>query len=130
MGGVALRDGAVSPDLPRLQLTVGIVLLFVHALSWYRGQFESQRSEVRVMEQLAHTDLLTNLPNRRGMYPAVEALIGSGGAAMLLDLDYFKRVNDEFGHQVGTRCWRGRRGCWRRSCRRGAGWGAGAARSS
>lgn len=99
--GVALRGGEVSPDLPRLQLTVGIVLLFVHALSWYRGQFESQRSAVRLMEQLAYTDLLTNLPNRRGMYPAVEALIASGGAAMLLDLDHFKRVNDEYGHQVG-----------------------------
>ncbi|NTY00939.1 GGDEF domain-containing protein [Deinococcus sp. JMULE3] len=99
--GVALRGGGVSPDLPRLQLTVGIVLLFTHALSWYRGQFAAQQSEVRVMARLAFTDLLTDLPNRRGMYPAVEALIGSGGAAMLLDLDHFKRVNDAFGHQVG-----------------------------
>ncbi|WP_155298639.1 GGDEF domain-containing protein [Deinococcus kurensis] len=99
--GVALRGSVVSPDLPRLQLTVGIVLLFVHALSWYRGQFEAQRSAVRVMQRLAHTDLLTNLPNRRGMYPAVEALLASGGGALLLDLDHFKRVNDTFGHQVG-----------------------------
>ncbi|WP_189068956.1 GGDEF domain-containing protein [Deinococcus radiotolerans] len=99
--GLALGGGAVSADLPRVQLTVGIVLLFVHALSWYRGQFEAQRSEVRVMAQLAHTDLLTNLPNRRGMYPAVQELLTSGGAALLLDLDHFKRVNDTFGHQVG-----------------------------
>ncbi|GGS05035.1 hypothetical protein GCM10008960_34460 [Deinococcus sedimenti] len=99
--GLALNGGPVSADLPRVQLTLGIVLLFVHALSWYRGQFEAQRSAVEVMERLAHTDLLTNLPNRRGMYPAVEELLTSGGAALLLDLDHFKRVNDTFGHQVG-----------------------------
>lgn len=103
LGGLLLTDQPVSADLVRVQLTAGITLVFVHALSWYRGQFEAQRTRLLLAQQLAYTDQLTGLPNRRGLYPAVEALLtpGAGGAVLLLDLDHFKRVNDQHGHQVG-----------------------------
>ncbi|MCD0160415.1 GGDEF domain-containing protein [Deinococcus sp. 6YEL10] len=103
LGGLLLTAQPVSAELVRVQLTAGITLVFVHALSWYRGQFEAQRARLHLAQQLAHTDQLTGLPNRRGLYPAVETLLtpGEGGAVLLLDLDHFKRVNDQYGHQAG-----------------------------
>jgi two-component system, cell cycle response regulator len=61
----------------------------------------------RLLEELAMTDSLTTLPNRR----AVEAWAGrqlSGAArhgftlwAVLMDIDHFKSVNDTYGHEAG-----------------------------
>ncbi len=55
------------------------------------------------------TDVLTGLPNSRALYAAVEREIARAtrtGAALslvVLDLDEFKPVNDEHGHQAGDR---------------------------
>lgn len=51
---------------------------------------------------LARTDELTGLPNRRRFIAALDELkISTGGALLLLDLDGFKPINDQFGHEVG-----------------------------
>lgn len=54
-------------------------------------------------EEQAFTDTLTGLQNRRGMDAMLEQLAHSGCpfGLMHLDLDYFKQVNDTFGHQAG-----------------------------
>jgi diguanylate cyclase (GGDEF)-like protein len=52
-------------------------------------------------------DVLTGLPNRRGMQPRFEelradaAVSGSSLALLLCDLDSFKAINDGHGHQRG-----------------------------
>jgi two-component system, cell cycle response regulator len=61
----------------------------------------------RLLEELALTDSLTGLPNRR----AIEAWSSrqlSGAARhgfsfwmVLIDLDHFKRINDTYGHEAG-----------------------------
>ncbi|ATB68592.1 putative signaling protein [Sulfurospirillum diekertiae] len=59
------------------------------------------------MEHLAFYDPLTDLPNRRLLMDRIERAIVSAkryqtfGAIFFLDLDYFKRINDELGHDVG-----------------------------
>jgi diguanylate cyclase (GGDEF)-like protein len=58
-------------------------------------------------ERDAHTDALTELPNRRGLTrdisevfaPAVDA--GTPLTVVMLDVDHFKRFNDQFGHKTG-----------------------------
>jgi diguanylate cyclase (GGDEF)-like protein len=58
-------------------------------------------------EKLASTDSLTGLTNRRRfMELAAQELLrarryGSSLALILIDLDHFKRINDEHGHLVG-----------------------------
>lgn len=57
---------------------------------------------------LAHTDPLTGLANRRALDTRIEALLAKGPGAppfrlALLDLDGFKPVNDRYGHATGDR---------------------------
>jgi two-component system cell cycle response regulator len=57
--------------------------------------------------ELAVTDPLTGLHNRRYMFGQLDALCqraakgGAPVAALLLDIDHFKKINDSFGHDVG-----------------------------
>jgi|SRR5579859_489861 len=61
----------------------------------------------RLLEQLALTDSLTNLPNRRAIEEwATRQLSGAAryGFAfwvVVADLDHFKNVNDGYGHEAG-----------------------------
>jgi diguanylate cyclase (GGDEF)-like protein len=57
--------------------------------------------------EASQTDFLTKLPNRRHGYTFLEHALSfphTGGARLsvaLIDLDYFKLVNDRFGHDAG-----------------------------
>jgi two-component system cell cycle response regulator len=58
--------------------------------------------------ELAVTDQLTGLHNRRYMTGQLDALVsravrGGGDAvsALMIDIDFFKKINDGFGHDVG-----------------------------
>src|SRR5688572_18193122 len=58
------------------------------------------------LEQRARLDALTSVLNRRHFIESGEALVqrmrlGQHLAACFLDLDHFKRVNDEGGHRIG-----------------------------
>jgi diguanylate cyclase (GGDEF)-like protein/PAS domain S-box-containing protein len=56
---------------------------------------------------LAHHDALTELPNRRYFKEQVDRAlhrlsVANGALALLfVDLDHFKNINDEYGHEVG-----------------------------
>lgn len=70
-------------------------------------ELNNRRALARHMEQLAHYDSLTGLPNRLLLFDrAAQSLAqakrdGRRVALMYLDLDGFKRVNDALGHQAG-----------------------------
>ncbi|HEY6544782.1 MAG TPA: diguanylate cyclase [Dokdonella sp.] len=63
-----------------------------------------QRRMNRLLYLASHTDPLTGLANRREMARHLRQLSvdGQGAAAVLLiDIDLFKRINDEHGHEAG-----------------------------
>jgi len=61
----------------------------------------------RLLEQLALTDALTNLPNRRAIEDwavrqlSAAARYGFEFWIVMMDLDHFKSVNDTYGHEAG-----------------------------
>ncbi len=63
-----------------------------------------EASSLADSHQLARTDELTGLGNRRSFYDTAQqqlAISNSRGALLLLDLDRFKEVNDSLGHHAG-----------------------------
>ncbi len=90
------------------QLTIGMIIIislsFVLASSFIN--LRHQRDE---MTRLASTDPLTGVANRRRFMQALEedhARALSDGTALsllLIDIDYFKRINDAWGHPTGDR---------------------------
>ncbi|MGH7356271.1 MAG: diguanylate cyclase [Candidatus Rokuibacteriota bacterium] len=57
-------------------------------------------SFIETSHGLAYTDELTGLPARRGLNETLAGLTGSFTIAMV-DIDHFKRFNDQYGHDVG-----------------------------
>jgi diguanylate cyclase len=55
---------------------------------------------LKAMVDLAHRDDVTGSPNRRSVMAAVEQCVGPFAVA-LLDIDHFKKINDQFGHAAG-----------------------------
>lgn len=66
---------------------------------WYQ---ERLRSDLDRSLELAVTDALTGLRNRRYVCRHLEGILrGSDAAVMLLDVDRFKTINDTHGHAAG-----------------------------
>lgn len=95
-----LATGRVVAIPTRFRDEIGILLRMIdHTLR----SFQRERAS---LEELAVEDPLTRLPNRRGAIERMNALCawpsdGSIATLALLDLDHFKRINDEFGHPGG-----------------------------
>jgi diguanylate cyclase (GGDEF)-like protein/PAS domain S-box-containing protein len=67
----------------------------------------ASRLHERNLHALAHTDTLTELPNRRHFENALNAATEKAAssdrytALLYLDVDYFKQINDRYGHSMG-----------------------------
>jgi diguanylate cyclase (GGDEF)-like protein len=78
---------------------------------WLRGEYERRLWEMRDLkdrfQQEACMDQLTGLPNRHRFEAQLRKEIkrarrrGEGLTVVFLDLDDFKRVNDDHGHRIG-----------------------------
>ena len=121
----AIRQHGQVHDFPgRMRRKDGAIIdisISTHALFDEQGQYagvegiwrditERKRME-RELERLATYDTLTGLLNRRCIIEQLEQALkwcthGRASrplAVLLLDLDHFKRINDNHGHAVGDR---------------------------
>ncbi|RII76543.1 sensor domain-containing diguanylate cyclase [Pseudomonas monteilii] len=73
------------------------------------------------LDRDAQTDPLTGLGNRRSLELSLSLLEAEGRAfaAIVLDIDHFKQVNDSHGHEVGDQVLRQLAELMRRCCREG-----------
>ena len=81
----------------------------VRALLARKAQGDRLRDTVRSGLQAAVTDQLTGLYNRRYALPHLARMAerarsnGRDFTVMVLDIDHFKRINDQHGHAIGDR---------------------------
>ncbi len=88
-----------------------IILLFIlHSVLLIVLEHQRNRRQAKSLEDQAYRDLLTGIGNRRSGLIALkkaylESRKGSGaGVISIFDIDYFKHINDTFGHDAGDRC--------------------------
>jgi len=105
VGPVYALNPLVLDILGGANLVVGFtfVCLIVHFLS------QATRHAQQRVEELARTDFLTGLHNRRSMIEKLDSCRadyernGTPFGIIIGDLDDFKRVNDRYGHEAGDR---------------------------
>jgi diguanylate cyclase (GGDEF)-like protein/PAS domain S-box-containing protein len=71
-----------------------------HVITRLRAQ-GALRNEALRMAELASTDRLTGLKNRREFDRILGTMPRQSFAILAIDVDHLKRVNDEFGHEAG-----------------------------
>jgi len=100
---------------PGGQIGLALIVLLLAVLSWILAQLQVQKAAARVerarhtleMERQAHTDVLTGAFNRRHFYLFGERELSRARriedplSLLMLDIDHFKRINDEYGHDIG-----------------------------
>lgn len=78
-----------------------------HDLSEARAEIQTQRGQLETYMEQALTDSLTGLANRRSFDQELSRRVshqhrqGPPLSLLLVDVDHFKRFNDEHGHQAG-----------------------------
>ena len=107
-----VAEGTPQPPLPELTPPLEELKQEVLDLAQdYKGQhgrllerLDSARQQIFF---LSNHDALTGLPNRKAFEERLESSIataktqGSTHAVLYIDLDYFHRINDSFGHLAG-----------------------------
>jgi diguanylate cyclase (GGDEF)-like protein len=72
-----------------------------------QDEMEHHLETKKQLEQMASQDSLTQLPNRRALVERLEMMVSEAKrydhqvTAMFIDLDDFKQINDQFGHDAG-----------------------------
>jgi diguanylate cyclase (GGDEF)-like protein len=99
------------------------ILLFLLVVGRMSGLLVEVHDQATQLDALAHNDALTGVPNRRAWdlelarHLANARRTGSEVVVALLDLDHFKRFNDQHGHQAGDRLLKEAAAVWRASLR-------------
>jgi diguanylate cyclase (GGDEF)-like protein len=117
---IQATGGQVTDGVAIAVGSTALFLLVVARMAQLLRQVEAQAARLR---ELAGVDELTGLPNRRGWTAELSSTLerarrdGGGMTVAMIDLDHFKRFNDELGHPAGDRLLKDAATLWREQLR-------------
>ncbi|MGB9800435.1 MAG: GGDEF domain-containing protein [Thermanaerothrix sp.] len=87
----------------RLEVRLVAISFLLFVLARTKDDFSRTLAAANQMHQIAHTDSLTHLPNRRELTQRLEDYLARRRpfTIILADVDRFKLINDTFGHEIG-----------------------------
>jgi diguanylate cyclase (GGDEF)-like protein len=104
LGGLVVRHSPVDAGLVAALVAAGLALVGAQGAqvtaSLTAGVIAIVVSLVQESHRMAYLDELTRLPGRRALNEEMLKL-GSRYAVAMLDVDHFKKFNDNYGHDVG-----------------------------
>lgn len=97
---VALSDPRIGA-LIFLLITVYVFIGNAHAVQ--QALLDERNKQTKLLQAKSNTDPLTGLLNRRGLDMAVTDMLlkHKPFGALMIDIDNFKKLNDDYGHAVG-----------------------------
>lgn len=112
LASLASKSNDVSLASFVVQNVVSSVKDLTTSAKGMKSKMEAVRSEVDTLKKQlemsykeAHTDPLTGIGNRRAMDKFLAEQLDEESvdnfSCVILDIDYFKRINDQYGHMVG-----------------------------
>ena len=99
----------LAPMMSNLAVAQVVYVIVLLAVSRLRADYYRNEAVMQAMHQVASTDPLTGLLNRRALsdhLAAARSLVQRGAqpmSAILIDVDHFKQINDSGGHALGDR---------------------------
>lgn len=100
-GGGAQIAVLFASALQTIWLSITATLRF----STMRAELDQARAAESALAELASRDPLTGLFNRRGFVDCLRTTFNGANdaplALLLMDVDHFKSINDQFGHETG-----------------------------
>lgn len=106
---VRIPSSSLSSAIQQFKSSVLLFLavLFVATVIMFILSHKRESMEKSVLANLSIYDPLTSVMNRRAFDFAVEQCLGRSfkneASLLFIDIDYFKQVNDKFGHEAGDR---------------------------
>ncbi len=99
----AFHSGA--NDFVNKPLVEEILMARIHSLLLIKQQYDALEQQASKMEELATRDSLTGVRNRHHLLEHGEAMYAASENqpfwVMIIDIDHFKKINDNQGHLVG-----------------------------
>lgn len=100
----AIKSTALNADRLRQQLVLSVALLATSLCVTLGWAFRGARKANKRLRYNSEHDPLTGLPNRRYFHEHVLSERGANqfeGCVLIIDIDHFKRINDQHGHLTG-----------------------------
>ncbi|SFG31917.1 diguanylate cyclase (GGDEF) domain-containing protein [Lachnospiraceae bacterium C7] len=98
----------IIKDLTRMEIIrkEGYIPLNDRLINFLEATTSDLRDAVNMLFKAASLDQLTEIYNRRALDFFIEQAIGNFGiegrvALVMFDIDFFKKINDNFGHDIG-----------------------------
>ena len=109
--GLLLFVGRRAAVYPLDGLIIGSALITFVVLVRQVSMISENGRLMSRLRNLANVDPLTGIPNRRAFFEEAESLFEGGPlgsnpsrhAVLMVDVDYFKEVNDTYGHRAGDK---------------------------